>query len=113
MSLRYDLSGVAGFDQEFDFCLTYAGVPLNLAGCTVTLTLKASATTDDALAIHVYAEGTGLTMTSAADGQFTWDAPAADVAIDAPGALWYRVDVASGDAGPQPAMYGALALTAA
>jgi len=112
MSLRFDLAGVAGFDQEFQFSLTYAAVPLNLTGCTVTLILKASAVTPDTLGV-TYGTGTGLTMTSAADGQFTWDAPAADVAVDAPGSLWYRVDVASGDSGPQPAMYGALALAAA
>ena len=112
MSLRYDLSGVAGFDQEFDFSLTYAGVPLNLAGCTLALYLKASATTPDALAT-VYGEGTGLTVTDASQGQVTWDAPAEDVVIGAPGALWYRVDVTASGADPQPAMFGALFLAAA
>jgi hypothetical protein len=112
MSLRFDLSGVAGFDQEFQFSLTYAGVPLNLTGYTLSLYLKDSATTPDALAT-VYAEGTGLTVTSAGQGQFTWDAPASDVVIDAPGSLWYRVDVTSGESDPQPAMFGALFLAAA
>jgi hypothetical protein len=110
--IRYDLSGTAGFDQVFNFTLTYAGVPLNLAGCTLALYLKASAVTPDALA-KVYGVGTGLTVTSAGDGQFTWDAPAADVVIDAPGALWYRVDVTASGADPQPAMFGALVLAAA
>jgi hypothetical protein len=112
MSLRLDLSGVAGFDQVFEFSLTYASVPLNLTGYTLALYLKESATTPDALAT-VYAEGTGLTVTSAPDGQFTWDAPAADVVIDAPGALWYRVDVTASGSTPQPALYGALWLAAA
>ena len=112
MSLRYDLSGVAGFEQTFDFSLTYAGVPLNLTGFTLALHLKASATTPDALAT-VYAEGAGLTITSAADGQFTWQAAAADTAIAAPGALWYRVDVINGESVPAPAMFGALWLAAA
>ena len=111
MSLRYDLSGVAGFDQEFDFALTYAGVPLNVTGYTLTLYLKASATTPDSRAT-VYGEGTGLTVTGATAGEFTWTAPAADVAVDAPGALWYRVDV-TGSGSPQPAMFGVLNLTAA
>jgi hypothetical protein len=112
MSLRFDLSGVAGFDQSFDFSLTYAGVPLNLSGYTLALYLKDSAVTPDALAT-VYAEGTGLTLTSAPDGQFTWDAPAADTVISAPGALWYRVDVIDSGSNATPAMFGALNLAAA
>jgi hypothetical protein len=112
MSLRFDLSGVAGFAQEFDFSLTYATVPLNLTGYTLALYLKDSATTPDALAT-VYAEGTGLTVTSAVDGQFTWDAPASDVVIDAPGSLWYRLDVIDSSSVAAPAMFGALWLAAA
>lgn len=112
MSLRFDLSGVAGFDQEFQFSLTYAGIPLNLTGYTLALYLKESATTPDTRAT-VYGPGTGLTVTSASQGQFTWDAPAADVVIDAPGALWYRVDVTGSGSPAQPAMYGALNLAAA
>lgn len=112
MSLRLDLSGVAGFDQEFLFSLTYAGIPLNLTGYSVSLYLKESATTPDVLGT-VYAQGTGLTVTSASQGQFTWDAPASDVVIDAPGALWYRVDVTGSGSPAQPALYGALNLAAA
>jgi hypothetical protein len=102
MSLRYDLSGVAGFDQTFNFSLTSSGAPLNLTGYTLALYLKASAITPDALAT-VYGEGTGL----------TWDAPAADTAISAPGALWYRVDVIDSSSVAAPASYGALNLVAA
>jgi len=112
MSLRYDLCGVAGFSQQFQFALTYAGVPLNLTGYTVTLVLKAGDATPDALGT-AYTGSAGLTVTSAADGQFTWDVPAADTAISAPGALWYRVDVTPAEGEPVPAMYGALALAAA
>jgi len=112
MSLRFDLQGVAGFDQEFSFSLTYAGIPLNLTGYTLSLYLKASATTPDVLA-KVYGQGTGLTVMNASLGQFSWDAPAADIVIDAPGALWYRVDVTGSGSTPQPAMYGALNLAAA
>lgn len=112
MSLRLDLQGVAGFDQEFSFSLTYASVPLNLTGYAVTLYLKESATTPDVLAT-VYTASSGLTITNAPMGQLTWAAPAADVVIDAPGALWYRVDVAGPGSDPQPALYGALNLAAA
>jgi hypothetical protein len=112
MSLRLDLSGVAGFDNQFQFSLTYAGVPLNLTGYTLRLTLKASAVTPDPLGT-VYTEGTGLTVTDITVGQFTWDAPAAALSIDAPGAMWYRVDVTGEDSDPQPALFGALNLAAA
>jgi hypothetical protein len=110
MSLRLDLSGVAGFDQQFPLALTYAGLPLDLSGYTLTLILKAAAVTPDALGT-VYGEGTGLTVTDASGGEFTWDVPAADTAISAPGALWYRVDVTA-LADPAPALSGALWLAA-
>lgn len=113
MSLRADISGVAGFDDQYQFSLTYHGIPLNVTGYTLTLYLKASQATLDALGT-VYGEGTGLTVTSAADGQFTWDLPGADTAgVSAPGALWYRVDVTATEGSPVPAMYGALSLSAA
>jgi hypothetical protein len=111
MSLRFDLYGVSGFDQLFDFALTYASVPLNLAGYTLALYLKASATTPDELAT-MYGEGAGLTITAASSGQFSWAAPASDLAIAAPGALWYRVDVINGEI-ESPAMFGAVNLAAA
>jgi hypothetical protein len=112
MSLRFDLSGIAGNDLEFEFSLTYAGIPLNLSGYTLTAYLKASATAPDALA-SVFTSGSGLTVTSAPDGQFTWAIPRADAAIAAPGALWYRVDVTDSSSDVVTAMYGALNLTAA
>lgn len=113
MSLRYDLSGVAGFDQSFPFELSYAGGPLNLTGYTVTLILKATATAPDALGT-TYTEAGALTITSATQGQFTWVLPGADTALfSAPGSLWYRVDVTAGEGDPVPAMYGALWLAAA
>jgi hypothetical protein len=113
LSVRSDLSGTAGFGQQFQFALTYAGIPLNVSCYILSVVLKASMTTEDALGT-TYAEGTGLTVTSAADGQFTWDLPAADTAaFSAPGALWYRVDVTGSESVPAPAMYGALWLAAA
>jgi hypothetical protein len=113
LSLRSDLSGTAGFGQQFQFALTYAGIPLNVSGYTISVVLKASMTTGDALGT-VYTEGGALTVTSALEGQFTWDLPAADTAsFSAPGALWYRVDVTGSESVPAPAMYGALWLSAA
>lgn len=112
MTVRNDLTGIAGRDLIFDIALTLDGSPLNLAGVTVTIYLKASQVTPDTLGV-MFTLGSGFTITSAADGQLTWTIPAADVPLTAaPGALWYRVDVATtGD--PQPAMYGALNLTPA
>jgi hypothetical protein len=112
MSLRYDLDGVAGNDLEFEFALTYNGIPLNLTGYTLKVYLKASATTPDALA-SVFQSGTGLTITDATVAEFTWAIPRADVAIPAPGALWYRVDVIDSSSDVATAMYGALNLAAA
>jgi len=112
MSLRSDLSGIAANDLLFAFALTYAGVPLNITGYTLKAYLKASATTPDALA-SVFLSGTGLTVTSASTGEFTWAIPAADVSIAAPGALWYRVDVIDTASHVATAMLGALTLAAA
>jgi hypothetical protein len=112
MSLRSDLSAIAGNDLLFQFALTYNGIPLNLTGYTLKAYLKASATTPDALAM-VFGSGTGLTITDAATAQFTWTIPHADAAIAAPGALWYRVDVIDASSDAATAMYGALNLTAA
>jgi hypothetical protein len=112
MSLRSDLSGIVNNDLEFQFSLTYSGIPLNLSGYTLTAYLKASAVTPDALA-SVFTSASGLTVTSGPDGQFTWAIPAADVSIAAPGALWYRVDVTDAGSNVATAMYGALNLAAA
>lgn len=112
MSLRQDLSGIAGNDLDFEFALTYNSIPLNLSGYTLEVYLKASATTPDALAT-VFTITSGLTVTDAAMAQFTWAIPRADTAIAAPGSLWYRVDVIDSSSQAATAMYGALALTAA
>jgi hypothetical protein len=112
MSLRFDLSGVAGNDLEFEFALTYNGIPLNLSGYMLAVYLKASATTPDALA-SVFGSGTGLTITDASVAQFTWAIPRADTALAAPGSLWYRVDVTDPDSNVATAMFGALNLAAA
>jgi hypothetical protein len=50
VSLRFDLDGIAGNDLDFEFSLTYSGVPLNITTYTLAVYLKASATTPDALA---------------------------------------------------------------
>ena len=116
MSERFDLTGIAGKNLSFDFTLTGAGGPLDLGGITLTVYLKAASVTPDAQAT-VYTASSGLTVTDPAGGQFTWAIPAADVpASAAPGYLWYRVDVDASndaDASGEPAMYGALRLTAA
>ena len=112
MSLRFDLAGIVNNDLEFEFALTYSGIPLNLTGYTLKAYLKASATTPDALA-SVFQSGTGLTITNAPDGEFTWAIPHADAALAAPGALWYRVDVIDSSSDVATAMYGALNLAAA
>ena len=115
MSVRFDLSGVAGNDLEFSFALTgdAAGNPLNLAGLTLAAYLKAAAVSPDSTAT-VFTASSGLTVTSAASGQFTWAIPHADVPlIAAPGSLWYRVDLTDSSSRVETAMYGALVLTAA
>ena len=112
MSLRADLSAVAGNDLLFEFALTYNSIPLNLSGYTLKAYLKALATTPDALA-SVFTSSAGLTITNASSGEFTWAIPHADVALAAPGALWYRVDVIDSGSDVATAMYGALNLTAA
>lgn len=112
MSLRSDLSGVVNNDLLFEFTLTGNGVPLDLDGYTLKVYLKTSATTPDALAT-VFQSGTGLTIVSAPDGEFTWAVPRADTAMAAPGALWYRVDIIDSSSDVATAMYGALNLTAA
>jgi hypothetical protein len=116
VSQRFDLSGIAGKNLSFNFTLTGSAGPLDLAGITLTVYLKATSVTPDSLAT-VYTTSSGLTVTNTAGGQFTWAIPAADVpASAAPGALWYRVDVDASndaDANGEPAMYGALRLTAA
>ena len=116
MSQRFDLTGIAGKNLSFDFTLTDSAGPLNLAGLTLAVYLKATSVTPDAAAT-VYTTSNGLVITDTAGGQFTWAIPAADVpASAAPGSLWYRVDVDAsndGDASGEPAMYGALRLTAA
>jgi len=115
MSQRLDLTGIAGNDLQFSFNLTDGSspaLPLNLAGYTVTAYLKAADYTPDTLAA-VYTTSDGLTVTSSADGQFTWAIPAADVPlVSAPGWLWYRIDLTANGA-TETAMYGALNLTAA
>lgn len=114
MSQRYDLTGIAGNDLSFSFTLTTGSpaVPLNLSGLTLTVYLKASATTPDALAV-TFTTSSGLTITNAADGQFTWAIPHADSPpVSAPGSLWYRVDL-TGSGSTETAMFGALVLTAA
>lgn len=116
MTQRFDLSGVAGRDLTFTFSLTTVSngvtVPLNLAGLTPTAYLKASQVTPDTLAT-VFSTGTGLTVVSSSGGQVSWLIPAADVPLTlAPGSLWYRMDI-TGSGDPEPAMYGALVLTAA
>lgn len=113
MTVRNDLSGIAGRDLIFDLALTNGGSALNLAGVTVTIYLKATQVTPDTLGV-VFTAGQGFTITDTAGGLLTWTIPAADVPLSAaPGSLWYRVDVTAGAADPQPAMYGALVLTPA
>ncbi len=115
MSQRFDLSGVAGRDLSFAFSLTTGTaqpVPLDITELTLTAYLKASDVTPDTLAA-VFTAASGLTVTDPGGGQFTWLIPAADVPLAlAPGALWYRIDV-TGSGDPEPAMFGALNLTAA
>lgn len=116
MSQRLDLTGIAGNDLSFSFSLTTVvngqAVPLNLSGLTLTTYLKATAVTPDVLGF-TFTISSGLTVTSVADGQFTWAIPHADVPpVAAPGSLWYRVDL-TGSGATETAMYGALVLTAA
>lgn len=112
MSQRFDISGIAGRDLLFTFSLTGNGAPLNLAGLTPTAYLKATSVTPDTMAA-VFSTGTGLTVVNSSAGQVSWLIPAADVPLTlAPGSLWYRMDV-TGSGDPEPAMFGALVLTAA
>ena len=113
MTQRQDLAGIAGRDLIFELALTAGGNPLNLAGITVTIYLKATAVTPDAIAV-MFTSGQGFAITDTAGGALTWTIPAADVPLTAaPGSLWYRVDVAASGSDPQPAMCGALSLTPA
>jgi len=113
MSVRFDLSGIAGNDLEFAFALMADGSPLSLAGLTLGVYLKASAVSPDAIAV-VFTASSGLTITDSAGGLFTWAIPRADVPmIAAPGSLWYRVDLTDSSSRIETAMFGALVLTAA
>jgi hypothetical protein len=114
MSQRFDLTGIAGNDLSFSFSLTTGSpaVPLNITSLTLTAWLKASSVTPDTLGV-TFTTGSGLTVTNAADGQFTWAIPHADVPpVSGPGSLWYRIDL-TGSGSTETAMYGALVLTAA
>ncbi len=111
MSQRYDLSGIAGDDLEFDFNLTSAGSPVNLAGYTLSLYLKPTSASPDVIAT-VFTTSSGLTVTNAAGGQFTWVLPHTSYSISPPGSLWYRVDLTT-VGNTETAMFGSLWLSAA
>ncbi len=111
MSERLDLSGIGGNDLSFSFALTAAGSPVNLTGLTLTVVLKPTAASPDVTGT-TYTTSSGLTVTSAAGGAFTWAVPHADVKVSPPGSLWYRVDLTSAGE-TETALYGALSLAAA
>jgi hypothetical protein len=110
MSLQFPLSGVVSNDLVYEFDLTVSRMLLDLTPYTIRVILKASANIADSTGT-TYEVGSGLTITNASAGAFTWDIPRADVGT--PGAVWYRADVIDSSSNVATAMYGPLTLIAA
>jgi hypothetical protein len=103
MGVQLDQAAIVGNDTVYQMQILYNGVPLNLAGYTLKAYLKATRLTPDADAV-VYQSGSGITITSAALGQFTLTVPHAN--LPNPSTLWYRVDVIDGSGNITTAIYG-------
>lgn len=87
-------------DQNND--MTYAGtatntdtgLPLNLAGVTLEMVLKASEETDDADGTTLSTTTGEITVTDAAQGAYSVAVP--DTALTQAGIRWYRLDAIAG-----------------
>lgn len=80
---------LTGQATETDF-----GSPLNLAGVTLEMVLKASEETDDADGTTLSTTTGEITVTDAAQGAFSVAVP--DSALTQAGIRWYRVDAIAG-----------------
>jgi len=109
VSIRQNLTVIENNDVSLAFTITYAGAAVNLGGYTLTVTLKQSAGKPDSTGT-TFTTSSGLTITNAAAGQFTWLIPHTNLAQ--PGQFWYRVDLASGG-DTSTAMYGIVTVMAA
>jgi hypothetical protein len=105
MGVQSDLTAITGNDEYYYLALTYNGAALNLTGYTVKAYLKATRLTPDADAV-VYLSGSGLTITSVANGLVTWVIP--HVNLPNPSTLWYRVDVVDASNEVFTVLYGNL-----
>jgi hypothetical protein len=87
-------------DQNND--MTYAGtatnedtdLPLNLAGVTLEMVLKASEQTDDTDGTTLSTTTGEITITDAAQGAYSVAVP--DTALTEAGIRWYRLDAIAG-----------------
>lgn len=70
------------------------GLPLNLAGVTLEMVLKASEETDDADGTTLSTTTGEITVTDAAQGAYSVAVP--DSALTQAGIRWYRVDAIAG-----------------
>jgi hypothetical protein len=104
VGVQSDLLVIVADDELIGFQVTYQGAPLNLTGYTLTLYLKANRYQANSAAVATYTIGSGLTITNAANGQFTLDIPKAQLPI--PAAQWYRCDVIDGSGNVTTALFG-------
>ena len=110
MSFQVNRSGVVNNQLTFNCQLLYNGTYLSLTGLTLLAVVKATRTALDSSGIS-YASGTGLTITNAALGEFTWVIPAANNVVA--GSFWYRIDAINGAAQPVTALFGLLTINPA
>lgn len=80
-----------GHDGAWQFTVTKDGALLDLTPYDVSVTVKANAMSADANAMHVYAEGSGITVTDAANGVCELATPHSD--NTASGVFWWRLDL--------------------
>lgn len=107
MSLQLNRSGVVNNQLTFNCQLLYSEEPQSLVGLTLLAVVKASKTATDGSGTS-YAEGTGLTVTTAGLGKFTWVIPAANNTVA--GTFWYRIDAINGASAPVTSMFGTLTI---
>ena len=97
-------------DVTFTLHLTFGDAPFNPTGYTLSLVLKASASSTDASGT-TFTTSNGLTVVNAALGQVTWALPHANTAT--PGAQWWRIDAVDGSGNRTTLIMGNLTVQAA